>query len=163
MKDYNVTAYVLLKTEFKQPTKDIYKLAKITEDFCKESINDARKKSIKFRNWFDKNFSPKSNDDENPISDEPKTEVPKVPTYIPPEKKEAIKEKVVAEPQKQDSDAEKGQVIAERIMKIRDLLGNDSYGASVIAAILKENYTSADIMSWNLSTQNKLDSLTKDM
>ena len=33
MKDYNVTAYVLLKTEFKQPTKDIYKLAKITEDF----------------------------------------------------------------------------------------------------------------------------------
>lgn len=55
MKDYNVTAYVLLKTEFKQPTKDIYKIAKITEDFCKESINDARKKSIKFRNWFDKN------------------------------------------------------------------------------------------------------------
>lgn len=55
MKDYNVTAYVLLKTEFKQPTKDIYKLAKITEDFCKESINDARKKSTKFRNWFDKN------------------------------------------------------------------------------------------------------------
>ena len=55
MKDYNVTVYVLLKTEFKQPTKDIYKLAKITEDFCKESINDARKKSIKFRNWFDKN------------------------------------------------------------------------------------------------------------
>ena len=44
-----------MKTEFKQPTKDIYKLAKITEDFCKESINDARKKSIKFRNWFDKN------------------------------------------------------------------------------------------------------------
>lgn len=55
MKDYNVTAYVLLKTEFKQPTKDIYKFAKITEDFCKESIDDARKKSIKFRNWFDKN------------------------------------------------------------------------------------------------------------
>ena len=55
MKDYNVTAYVLLKTEFKQPTKDIYKLAKITEDFCKESIDDARKKSIKFRNCFDKN------------------------------------------------------------------------------------------------------------
>ena len=55
MKDYNVTAYVLLKTDFKQPTKDIYKLAKITEDFCKESIDDARKKSIKFRNWFDKN------------------------------------------------------------------------------------------------------------
>lgn len=55
MKDYNVTAYVLLKTEFKQPTKDIYKLAKITEDFCKKSIDDARKKSIKFRNWFDKN------------------------------------------------------------------------------------------------------------
>ena len=56
MKNYNVTAYVLLKTEFKQPTKDIYKLAKITEDFCKESIDDARKKSIKFRNWFDKNI-----------------------------------------------------------------------------------------------------------
>ena len=42
MKDYNVTAYVLLKTEFKQPTKDIYKLAKITEDFCKESIEIGR-------------------------------------------------------------------------------------------------------------------------
>ncbi|MBP3444430.1 MAG: hypothetical protein J6K23_00620 [Bacilli bacterium] len=44
MKDYNVTAYVLLKVKFKQPTNDIYKLAKITEDFCRRTIKDARKK-----------------------------------------------------------------------------------------------------------------------
>ena len=54
MKDYNVTAYVLLKTEFKQPTKDIYKLAKITEDFCRRTIKDARKKSEDFRSWYEK-------------------------------------------------------------------------------------------------------------
>lgn len=44
MKNYNVTAYVLLKVKFKQPTNDIYKLAKITEDFCSRTIKDARKK-----------------------------------------------------------------------------------------------------------------------
>ena len=44
MKNYNVTAYVLLKVKFKQPTNDIYKLAKITEDFCRRTIKDARKK-----------------------------------------------------------------------------------------------------------------------
>lgn len=44
MKDYNVTAYVLLKVKFKQPTNDIYELAKITEDFCRRTIKDARKK-----------------------------------------------------------------------------------------------------------------------
>ena len=44
MKDYNVTAYVLLKVKFKQPTNDIYKLVKITEDFCRRTIKDARKK-----------------------------------------------------------------------------------------------------------------------
>lgn len=44
MKDYNVTAYVLLKVKFKQPTNDIYKLAKITEAFCRRTIKDARKK-----------------------------------------------------------------------------------------------------------------------
>lgn len=44
MKYYNVTAYVLLKVKFKQPTNDIYKLAKITEDFCRRTIKDARKK-----------------------------------------------------------------------------------------------------------------------
>ena len=44
MKDYNVAAYVLLKVKFKQPTNDIYKLAKITEDFCRRTIKDARKK-----------------------------------------------------------------------------------------------------------------------
>ena len=54
MKYYNVTAYVLLKVKFKQPTNDIYKLAKITEDFCRRTIKDARKKSEDFRSWYEK-------------------------------------------------------------------------------------------------------------
>lgn len=54
MKDYNVTAYVLLKVKFKQPTNDIYKLAKITKDFCRRTIKDARKKSEDFRSWYEK-------------------------------------------------------------------------------------------------------------
>lgn len=126
-------------------------------DICDKGVSGAS--TLAFRNWFDKNFSPKNNDDETVGDEEPKTEAPKVPTYIPPQKKETIKEEVVNTPQKEESDETKAEEIAERIMKIRDLLGNDTYGASVINAITSGNYESADILEWNLKTQNKLDSL----
>ena len=126
-------------------------------DICDKGVSGAS--TLAFRNWFDKNFSPKNNDDETVGDEEPKTEAPKVPTYIPPQKKETIKEEVVNTPQKEESDETKAEEIAERIMKIRDLLGNDTYGASVINAITSGNYESADILEWNLKTQNKLDSI----
>ena len=44
MPNYNVPASVLFKVKFTPPTNDIYKLAKITEDFCRRTIKDARKK-----------------------------------------------------------------------------------------------------------------------
>lgn len=126
-------------------------------DICDKGVSGAS--TLAFRNWFDKNFSPKNNDDENFADETPKTEAPKVPTYVPPTKKEAIKEEVVNTPQKQDSDKEKAEKIAEKIMQIREISGNDSYGTSVINAITTGAYESADIMEWDLKVQNKLDSL----
>lgn len=52
-KNYKVVAYVLLKVKFDQPTKDVYQLAKTTDDLCRRTIKDARSKSLGFRNWFD--------------------------------------------------------------------------------------------------------------
>ena len=129
----------------------------IGSDICDIGVSGAS--TLAFRNWFDKNFSPKNNDDENIENEEIKTEAPKVPTYIPPQKKEVIKEEVVNTPQKEESDETKAEEIAERIMKIRDLLGNDTYGASVINAITSGNYDSADCLEWDLKTRNKLDSI----
>lgn len=54
-KNYKVVAYVLLKVKFDQPTKDVYQLAKTTDNLCRITIKDARKKSNSFRNWFEEN------------------------------------------------------------------------------------------------------------
>ena len=126
-------------------------------DICDKGVSGAS--TLAFRNWFDKNFSPNNNDDENVVNEEVKTEAPKVPTYVPPQKKEAIKEEVVNTPQQQDSDKAKAEEIAEKIMEIRELSGNANYGASVINAITSEDYTSADCLEWSLKIQDKLDSL----
>lgn len=119
--------------------------------------------SLAFRNWFEKNFVPNHLSEysfDGEISEiVEKTAEPKVPTYVPPQKKEAIKEEVVNTPQQQDSDKAKAEEIAEKIMEIRELSGNANYGASVINAITTEQYESADILEWSLKIQDKLDSL----
>ena len=126
-------------------------------NICDKGVSGAS--TLAFRNWFDKNFWRNNNDDENVVNEEVKTEAPKVPTYVPPQKKEAIKEEVVNTPQQQDSDKVKAEEIAEKIMEIRELSGNANYGASVINAITSEDYTSADCLEWSLKIQDKLDSL----
>ena len=135
----------------------MYRILGSGSDSIDKSLSGAE--TLAFRNWFDKNFSPNNNDDENIVNEEVKTEAPKVPTYIPPQKKETIKEEVVNTPQKQDSDKAKAEEIAEKIMEIRELSGNDNYGASVINAITSGQYESADILEWSLKIQDKLDSL----
>lgn len=52
-KDCKVNAYVLLKVHFDQSTDDVYELAKLIEDICNYTIEDARDKSNTFKTWYD--------------------------------------------------------------------------------------------------------------
>lgn len=114
--------------------------------------------TMAFRQWFSKNFTPKNVDDEDlKINDEPKSEAPKVPVYIPETKKEEIKKEVVEQKQQEDSDDEDIKLICENIMKVRELTGNAEYGKSTMEKLLSGNLSSADILEIDLKVKNKLE------
>lgn len=127
-------------------------------DIADKSVSGAS--TLAFRNWFDKNFTPKymNTIDEEISSEEVKTEEPKIPTYLPPEKKEQLVEKVVNEKQV-DNDEEYKQSIVTKIMDVRSKLGNNSWGENTVNSILTEELSSADLLSIELKVNNKLDSL----
>lgn len=114
--------------------------------------------TMAFRQWFSKNFTPKNADDEDMIiNEEPKSEAPKVPVYIPETKKEEIKKEVVEQKQQEESDDEDIKVICENIMKIRELTGNAEYGKSTMEKLLSGQCSSADILEIDLKVKNKLE------
>ena len=114
--------------------------------------------TMAFRQWFSKNFTPKNTDDEDlVINEEPKSEPPKVPVYIPETKKEEIKKEVVEQKQQEDSDDEDIKVICENIMKIRKLTDNEEYGKSTMEKLLSGTLSSADILEIDLKVKNKLE------
>lgn len=114
--------------------------------------------TMAFRQWFSKNFTPKNADDENMIiNEEPKSEAPKVPVYIPETKKEEIKKEVVEQKQQEQSDDEDIKVICENIMKIRELTQNEEYGKSTMEKLLSGSLSSADILEIDLKVKNKLE------
>lgn len=128
-------------------------------DLCDKAPSGAS--TLAFRNWFDKNFTPNYLNqvgDEEISSEEVKTEEPKIPTYIPPEKKEQLVEKVVNEKQIDNNEEYKQSIIA-KIMDVRSKLGNDSWGENTVNSILTEELSSADLLSIELKVNNKLDSL----
>lgn len=127
-------------------------------DICDKAISGAS--TMAFRNFFDKNFTPKylNQGGEEIISgEEEKTEAPKIPAYIPPQKKEEIKEEVVST--KQNSTDEDIKRVIDTIMKIRDMSNNPEYGKSTLNTIMTTEITAADLLSIELKLNNKLDEL----
>ena len=127
-------------------------------DIADKSVSGAS--TLAFRNWFDKNFTPKymnAIEEEITESSEEKTEAPKIPAYIPPQKKEEIKEEVVST--KQNSTDEDIKRVIDTIMKIRDMSNNPEYGKSTLNTIMTTDISAADLLSIELKLNNKLDEL----
>lgn len=121
--------------------------------------------TMAFRQWFSKNFTPKNADDEElVVNEEPKSAEPKVPVYIPENKKEEIKKEVVEQKQQESSDDEDIKAICENIMKIRAIGGVDEkgkdlsvYGESTMQKLLSGKLSSADILEIDLKVKQKLE------
>lgn len=119
--------------------------------------------TLAFRQWFTKNFSPKDANDEDKIPNEtPKSEEPKVPVYIPETKKEEIKKEVVQQVQTEESDDEDIKEIVNNIMKVRELSGDENYGAPILQMFTSGvEVDSATILEIDLKVKNKLEKVTK--
>lgn len=132
-------------------------------DTCDKGVSAAS--SMAFRNWFDKNFTPSylTIDDFNSevgISEtSEQTAEPKVPTYIPPEKKEELTKEVVSEVQQVESDKDDTKEVIDKIMKVRELTKNDGWGAATLQQLMSGDLSTADILEISLKVDNKLDSL----
>ena len=129
-------------------------------DICDKGISSSS--TMAFRNFFEKNFTPKylnQGGDIEVSSDEEKTEAPKIPTYIPTEKKEEIKKEVVNNKQHEDSEEEDIKRIVNKIMTVRGKLNNPTWGETTMNNIISGELTAADLLAIELKVDNKLDSL----
>lgn len=132
-------------------------------DTCDKSISGAS--ALAFRNWFDKNFAPKHlvvdefTGLNTEVSESKEQTAPKVPTYIPPAKKEEITNKVVETVQHETSDEDDIKEVVDNIMKVRELSGNAEWGAKTLESLMSGEVSSADILEISLKVSNKLDSL----
>ena len=132
-------------------------------DTCDKAVSGAS--ALAFRNWFDKNFTPKHlvvdefTGLNSEVSESKEQTAPKVPTYIPPAKKEEITTKVVETVQHENGDDEDIKEIISNIMKVRELMVNPTWGAQTLENLMSGDVSSADIMSIDLKVKNKLESL----
>lgn len=114
--------------------------------------------TMAFRTWFYKNFTPKNGDDETLVPEETeKSELPKVPVYIPEQKKAEIKKEVVKQEQHEDSDEEDIKNICENIMKVREKLNDNEWGTKTLDKIMSGKCTSVDLMEFDLKVKNKME------
>lgn len=114
--------------------------------------------TMAFRTWFYKNFTPKNGDDETLVLEETeKSELPKVPVYIPEQKKAEIKKEVVKQEQHEDSDEEDIKNICENIMKVREKLNDNEWGTKTLDKIMSGKCTSVDLMEFDLKVKNKME------
>ena len=112
--------------------------------------------SMAFRNWFYKNFTPKNMNEEE-LDEKPVEESkPKVPVYVPEQKKEEIKKEVVKQVQQESSDDEDIKAICENIMKIREYPECEKYGDKTLPKLMSGNLSSADILEIDLKVKQKL-------
>ena len=140
-----------------------YRTCASGSDICDKAVSGAS--TMAFRNWFDKNFAPKHLSDdmfggEEEVSETTEqTAEPKIPTYIPPEKKAELTKEVVAEKQVVDSDSDDIQNVINKIMQVRELSGKADWGASTLQSLIGGEITSENLMEIELKVDNKLDSL----
>lgn len=132
-------------------------------DICDKAVSGAS--TMAFRNWFDKNFAPKHLSDdvfggeEEVAETTEQTTEPKIPTYIPPEKKVELTKEVVAEKQMETNESVDVQNVISKIMQVRELMGKQDWGASTLQTLMTGEVTSEDLMELELKIDNKLDSL----
>lgn len=115
--------------------------------------------TLAFRQWFYKNFTPKNMNEEEMEQEEKveKSTAPKVPVYVPEQKKEEIKKEVVKQEQHEESDDEDVKAICENIMKIREHVGDEEYGAKTLEKIMSGKLTSAELLEIDLKIKNKME------
>lgn len=132
-------------------------------DTCDKAVSGAS--ALAFRNWFDKNFTPSHLVvDEfaglnTEVTESKEQTAPKVPTYIPPAKKEEITTKVVETVQHESSDDEDVKEIISKIMTVREKIANPTWGAQTLENLMSGDLSSADILEIGLKVDNKLESL----
>ena len=140
-----------------------YKTYASGSDTCDKAVSGAS--ALAFRNWFDKNFTPKHLVVDEftglnaEVSESKEQTAPKVPTYIPPAKKEEITNKVVETVQHEKGDDEDTKEIITKIMKVRELTTNPTWGAQTLESLMSGDLSSADILEIGLKVDNKLESL----
>ena len=138
-------------------------------DSVDKAVNGAS--TFAFRNWFDKNFTPKVfngneihfGDEDNVVSldginipNKGKTEnAPRV--YINTAKKEEIKKEVVQT--SQDADEEDIKKLTSLIYTYREKSGDDSKGAKTLDAIINGTITATEVLSKTLSFENAIEKL----
>ena len=141
-------------TDIDTGKEKVYTMIAQGSDTIDKAVTSAS--SIAFRNWFYKNFTPKEMKEEE-LDDTPEEQSkPKVPVYIPESKKEEIKKEVVQQVQHEDSDDEDIKAICENIMKIRDLIGDETYGTATLNKVMSGTLSSADILEIDLKVKQKL-------
>lgn len=142
-------------------------------DSIDKSVNGAS--SYAFRNWFNKNFTPciingekisfgEGNDftvDAMEI-EEPKSQ-PKVPTFVPAEKKEEIVKQITSEQNEEVKEEKTSDIdtLTNLIYEYRELTGNEEAGAKKLEAIINKQYTDMDLLKWTLDFKNAINDLKK--
>lgn len=140
-----------------------YKTYASGSDTCDKAVSGAS--ALAFRNWFDKNFTPKHlvvdefTGLNSEVSESKEQTAPKVPTYIPPAKKEEITTKVVETVQHEKGDDDDTKEIITKIMKVRELTANPTWGAQTLESLMSGDLSSADILEIGLKVDNKLEVL----
>lgn len=141
-------------TDIDTGKEKVYTMIAQGSDTIDKAVTSAS--SIAFRNWFYKNFTPKEMKEEE-LDDTPEEQSkPKVPVYIPESKKEEIKKEIVSQEQHEESDDEDIKAICENIMKIRDLIGDETYGTPTLNKLMSGTLSSVDILEIDLKVKQKL-------
>lgn len=116
--------------------------------------------TLAFRQWFYKNFTPKNISEDEIEKQEAKIEksqAPKVQVYVPETKKEEIKKEVVKQEQHEESDDEDVKEICENIMKIREKIGDETYGEKTLTKVMSGTLTSVDLTKIAAKISNKME------
>jgi len=138
-------------------------------DSVDKAVNGAS--TFAFRNWFDKNFTPKVfngeevkfGDGDNNVSldgvnipNRGKVET-KPRVFINPEKKEEIKREVTTS--NQEPDEEDIKKLTLLIEEYRTLSGDDTKGSKTMDAIINGTITDTEVLSKTLSFENAIEKL----
>jgi len=144
-------------------SKEYYTIAQ-GSDTMDKAVSGAS--TLAFRQWFNKNFSPKgANENDEGADETPKSSEPKTPVFVPEKKKEELKEEVVtqAQEQKEESDDEDLKEICENIMKIREITGKETYGNITLGKIQEGKLTDVEIEKARQKTASKLEEVKGDI